>query len=1169
MKPKQKLAYILTVFCLLLVPLVALAGSRPSIGNITNTSVGAERVFVGDNGNLNAQTATGDTIGGFPVVITGQTFISSPVLADINSDGLKEISAVTQSPVDVGSGNRIYSLRFFSGSGVELASIELGSAPAYEPVVLVSSGQSKENILLSNSTGLVSLYTFQSSSTISATPFFDNGVLSWVTPNKFGNQIFVGSPTTSSINIYSKSGANWNLSKIFLTPNPVIFPALDDKAGRLYFVDSANDLWAINSVTGVGIAGFPVSLGGQAVDAPIFSDVDAVNADQEIVVALSSGQRAVITTAGVVLQKNLKQKSFLNFNNDANRTNGFYSLLNNNVGYTYDDATGEHRLASQYSNIRLNAPVMDAEVVLPGAMNGLSVTSTAGSLVLAWDQYSGNTIDHINIYRSTSSAVDIDASVLFTTVASTAVTYTDDSVSSSVPYYYSLVAVSFEGALGPVGEWVGPASAGPVIPTSVSFNLDESSGAQSFVGNVEGINILCLAGKCPTAGLPGISGNAIEFNGTNSYGYITDSDLLKPADQLTLEAWIKPEVNPGQSYHTVIAKYTYFLLTVSPAGDLRADITNASGTRVYFSAPNTITFSQWNHVVMTYDGAMIRLYANGVKVGEKAQTGNVSTVSSDVSIGSTNGSADMFKGLIDEAKIYKRVLSDIEIQDSFASMNFTPVIATHLSFSYSEPVGATQFFDQSLKYAMRCPAGKCPTAGLPGISGNAIGFNGTSTFGYIVDNNFTKPQDQFTVEAWIKPEYNPGQTYYTILNKNNFYDLTIRTDGSLQVGVINTSSTQVYMVLPNVITFSQWNHIAMTYDGAIIQVYVNGVKVGEKTQTGWIKQNTTNVYIGSPNGSVGFYKGMIDEVKFHDSVLSAAEVAESFGSVGFTPVVVNELSFSFSEDFGSSRFLDTSKKYSINCSANKCPTAGATGISGNAIQLNGTSSYGYIMDSDLTKPNDQLTLEAWVKPELNPGQSYHTVIAKFTYFLLTISNNGDLRADITNSSGTRVYFSVPNAVAFAQWNHLAMTYDGAMIRLYVNGVKVGEKIQTGNVSTVTSNINIGSTNGSADMFKGLIDEAKIYKRVLTDSEIQASFASLNFTPNMPSNLSFSFSEPAGSNTFLDSSGVYSVRCSANKCPTAGAIGISGNAIQLNGTSSYGYTLDSNLVRAQDQLTVEA
>jgi hypothetical protein len=69
------------------------------------------------------------------------------------------------------------------------------------------------------------------------------------------------------------------------------------------------------------------------------------------------------------------------------------------------------------------------------------------------------------------------------------------------------------------------------------------------------------------------------------------------------------------------------------------------------------------------------------------------------------------------------------------------------------------------------------------------------------------------------------------------------------------------------------------------------------------------------------------------------------------------------------------------------------------------------------------------------------------------------------------------------WSHVAMTYDGSMLRLYINGADAGSRAATGTV-VPASPLEAGFLGG-ASAFAGTIDDLRFYRRVLSASEIAA------------------------------------------------------------------------------------
>jgi hypothetical protein len=87
-------------------------------------------------------------------------------------------------------------------------------------------------------------------------------------------------------------------------------------------------------------------------------------------------------------------------------------------------------------------------------------------------------------------------------------------------------------------------------------------------------------------------------------------------------------------------------------------------------------------------------------------------------------------------------------------------------------------------------------------------------------------------------------------------------------------------------------------------------------------------------------------------------------------------------------------------------------------------------------------------------------------------------------AGTPATIYGTSAVPANSWTHLAATYDGAMVRLYVNGVQVSSHAQTGAISSSANPVQIGGDTIYGQYFQGRIDEVRIYNRALSQAEIQ-------------------------------------------------------------------------------------
>ena len=74
---------------------------------------------------------------------------------------------------------------------------------------------------------------------------------------------------------------------------------------------------------------------------------------------------------------------------------------------------------------------------------------------------------------------------------------------------------------------------------------------------------------------------------------------------------------------------------------------------------------------------------------------------------------------------------------------------------------------------------------------------------------------------------------------------------------------------------------------------------------------------------------------------------------------------------------------------------------------------------------------------------------------------------------------------FNQWSYLAITFDGAQVRTYVNGTLVNTQALSATITARGNPMNIGADASTAQFYKGMLDDLRIYNRVLTQAQVQA------------------------------------------------------------------------------------
>src|SRR5438132_3668388 len=174
---------------------------------------------------------------------------------------------------------------------------------------------------------------------------------------------------------------------------------------------------------------------------------------------------------------------------------------------------------------------------------------------------------------------------------------------------------------------------------------------------------------------------------------------------------------------------------------------------------------------------------------------------------------------------------------------------------------------------------------------------------------------------------------------------------------------------------------------------------------------------------------------------------------------------------------------------------------GSALSFNGTSSWLTVPDSSSLDLTTAMTLEAWVKPASLSG--WDAIVEKeqpgelaYALYANSDTNQPDGIVYINSEQDTRAGGQLP----LNSWSHVAATYDGSTLAVYVNGTLVSSRPVTGSIKTSTGMLRIGGDSVWGEYFNGLIDEVRVYNGVLTASAIQADMTTpVNTSASAPAN----------------------------------------------------------------------
>jgi Concanavalin A-like lectin/glucanases superfamily len=146
--------------------------------------------------------------------------------------------------------------------------------------------------------------------------------------------------------------------------------------------------------------------------------------------------------------------------------------------------------------------------------------------------------------------------------------------------------------------------------------------------------------------------------------------------------------------------------------------------------------------------------------------------------------------------------------------------------------------------------------------------------------------NKFTLAALVK--YTGTQTAETldrweVLEKAGAYWLNIRTDGHVRAGGFfgGCANNRYWKYFDSAATVptNTWTHVASTYNGSKLTIYINGVASGSMNVTGATCANDEPLAVGAKNAPAkglleAFWDGQLDDVRVYNKALTAVQIAK-------------------------------------------------------------------------------------------------------------------------------------------------------------------------------------------------------------------------------------------------------------------------------------------------------
>ena len=330
----------------------------------------------------------------------------------------------------------------------------------------------------------------------------------------------------------------------------------------------------------------------------------------------------------------------------------------------------------------------------------------------------------------------------------------------------------------------------------------------------------------------GNTNSAYNFNGTSSYILAPASASLQPKNSISIGVWINAESN-GNQWTPILSKRNNYTSYPYDSYSFSRHPTNNSGRwNIGLNGPTNIVgvyatqapnLNNWQFLLATYDGQIVKLYVDGIFAASSAFSDSLIYSNLGLYIGNNSLGGQFFKGKIDDITIHNRALNDNEIANLYS-----PIKNNTISGSQVLCAGTTSVV----------LSGSIPTGGMDSLyySYSWIQSNTSDTSGFFTANGNSFVQNYPLVNinntTWFRRIVQAGNS----LDTSNAIKITVKPKPDIYIGVNNSNQC----ITSNSFSFTD----NTSYNGSFTRLWNLGTGTIDTTRVA----NPTKSY-----GSAGSY----------------------------------------------------------------------------------------------------------------------------------------------------------------------------------------------------------------------------------------------------------------------------------------------------------------------------
>jgi len=285
----------------------------------------------------------------------------------------------------------------------------------------------------------------------------------------------------------------------------------------------------------------------------------------------------------------------------------------------------------------------------------------------------------------------------------------------------------------------------------------------------------------------------------------------------------------------------------------------------------------WHHITVLIHGEDARLYVDGTERTTIGTIDRLKAPKTDLWVGRNHHGGGRLNGVVDELRIYNRVISPSEFQALSGSR--TGLVA-HWSFDEQTGTVAGDLSGHGHDATLMGEAAWIPD----GAIGGAIRLEHENAWLETANGPGLAITGQLGMSAWIRIADAELNTFMRILSKKIAYDDAIgyelEYNPALNVLTVTGGSGNVARAENVDLPANEWHHVAAMVDGTSAKLYVDGIETASDGTLTALRGGELPLNIGRLAGEpYAYFTGDLDDLQLFDLTVADRDIQQQVAAV--------------------------------------------------------------------------------------------------------------------------------------------------------------------------------------------------------------------------------------------------------------------------------------------------